>query len=265
MIITFIKKILEQTINIQHWKLILGSVFFIALSSFIVYLIEPKEFRNLFNAFWYVMTTVSQVGFGDYIPTTVMGRLYTVLLYLVGVGFFAIIVAKWVDLLNKYEELKEAEILVYTKENHIVMINWSQKTNITIDEILGLNQNIDIVLIDQMNNSPIKHDNIHYIQGNATKTDILQKANILHAKSICIFSPDDVVDKMAGDGKTILIASTIKHTAKQQNRNLYIVAELLEEDHITNSNQDCIDKFIISNKPFSHLMATTALYNDMAD
>ncbi|WP_227936120.1 potassium channel family protein [Alkalihalobacillus deserti] len=263
MLIALIKKVLKKTINIEHWKLISIGVIFIILSSFIIYIIEPDEFKNPLNGFWFVMTTVSQVGFGDYIPKTTFGRLYTVILYLVGVGFFAIIIAKWIDLLNNYEELKEAEILGYKGKNHIVVINWSQKAKITMEEILVQNQNIDIILIDVFKDSPIEHDQVHYVQGNATKIDTLQRANILHAESICIFAPDFVIDKVAGDGKTLLIASTIKQLAKQKMANIYIIVEILDEDHVSNTNLDCIDEFILSNKPFSHLMAKTALHKQL--
>ncbi|MFC0559798.1 potassium channel family protein [Halalkalibacter alkalisediminis] len=263
MLIALIKKVLQKTINIEHWKLMIIGVVFIILSSFIIYLLEPDEFKNPLNGFWFVMTTISQVGFGDYIPKTMFGRLYTVLLYLIGVGFFAIIIAKWVDLLNNYEELKEKEIMGYRGKNHMIMINWSQKTKITIEEILNKKPKLEIVLIDQLNNSPCQHDQIHYVQGNVTKIDTLQRANVLHAESICIFVPDNIIDEVAGDGKTLLIASTIKQLAQEKNADVYIIVEILDEDHISNTNLDCIDEFILSNKPFSHLMAKTALHKQL--
>ncbi|SDI31969.1 potassium channel family protein [Alteribacillus bidgolensis] len=259
MLIGLIRKVLKKSINIEHWKLILMGVIFIVLSSFIVYYLEPSEFKNRFNAFWYVMTTISQVGLGDYIPKTNAGKLYSILLYLVGVGFFAIIIAKWIDLLNIYEELKEKKIMGYTGKNHIVVVHWSKKAKITIDEMLGQNSTTEVVLIDQLNESPLQKDGIHYVQGNPTKLDTLHKANVLHADSICIFASDDTIDETAADGKTLLIASTIKQYAKQKKSDVYTIVEMLDEDHISNANLDCIDDFILSNKPFSHLMAKTAL------
>lgn len=259
MIIGLIKKVLQKTINIEHWKLIIIGIVFIAFSSIFLYFIEPKEFKSLFNSFWYVMTTISQVGFGDYIPKTIVGKLYTVFLYLVGVGLFAVMIAKWIDLMNNYEELKEAEIMGYKGKNHVVMINWSQKSKITIEEIIATKKDTDIVLIDQMPSSPIDHAKVHYVEGNPTKIDVLQRANILEADSICIFASDGVVNQSSEDGKTLLIASTIKHMAQKENVRTFIITEILDEDHIANTNHEYIDEFILSNKPFSNLMAKTAL------
>ncbi|WP_100407801.1 potassium channel family protein [Bacillus solitudinis] len=263
MLISLIKKVLQKTINIEHWKLLIMGIIFLILSSFIIYLIEPNEFKNPFNGFWFVMTTVSQVGFGDYVPKTTVGKLYTVILYLVGVGFFAIIIAKWIDLLNNYEELKEKEIMGYKGKKHMVMINWSQKAKFTIDEILERNKNSEIVLIDQGNESPIQHPRVHYVKGNATKTDTLTRANVLYAEAICIFAPDYPTDEMAGDGKTLLIASTIKQMAEENKSDIYVIVEILDEDHVSNTNQDYIDEFILSNKPFSQLMANTVLHKQL--
>jgi voltage-gated potassium channel len=259
MIFSLAKKVLQKTINIEHWKLIILGIAFIVLSTFILYFLEPTEFNSVFNSFWYVMTTVSQVGLGDYIPKTVLGKLYTVILYLVGVGFFAIMIAKWIDLMNNYEELKEDNVLGYTGKNHIVLINWSGKAKITMQEILEKNESTNIVLIDQMPASPITNARLDYVPGDATKLDVLQKANVLQASSICIFAADNAVDQSAEDGRTLLIASTIKHLAKKENSDAYVISEILDEDHITNTNQDYVDQFIISNKPFSNLMASTAL------
>jgi voltage-gated potassium channel len=263
MLLSLIRKVLKKTINIEHWKLIVFGIIFIVLSSFVIYYIEPNEYKNPLNGFWFVMTTISQVGFGDYIPKTTFGRFYTVILYFVGVGFFAIFIAKWVDLLNNYEELKEKEIMGYKGKHHIVMINWSQKAKITIDELLVQDPTIEIVLIDQLKQSPLQRDRIHYVQGNVTKTDTLERANVLNAKSICIFTADFAIDEAAGDGKTLLIASTIKQMAKQNNRDIYIIAEILNKDHVSDTLLACIDEFILTNKPFSYMMAKTALYKQL--
>ncbi|WP_088102923.1 potassium channel family protein [Halalkalibacter urbisdiaboli] len=259
MLVGLIKKVLKKSINIEHWKLIIFGIVFIILSGFIMYWLEPKEFKTPFNGFWFVMTTVSQVGFGDFIPKTVVGKLYTVILYLCGVGLFAIMIAKWIDLLNNYEEMREAEIMGYQGEHHLVMINWSQKTKKTIEGILRQNPSANIVLIDQMSNSPMNHKQIHYVQGNPSKSATLERANILKADSICIFAIDYPADQTSEDGKTLLIASTIKHLANQHETTAKVIAEILDEDHISNTNQEFVDEFILSTKPFTDLMASTAL------
>jgi voltage-gated potassium channel len=263
MVLMLAKKALHKAIKIEHWKLMLMGFIFFILSSCILYLLEPNTFKNPFTSFWYVMSTVAQIGYGDYTPHTVIGRLYAIFMYVVGIGFFVfIVVTKWVDFLNEYQELKEIGNLRYSGKKHLVMMNWSQKTKMTIEEIIDRKQNIDIVLIDQFSVSPLIHNKIHYIQGNATEMEVLEQANVLQAESICIFAPENAVDAMSADGKNLLIASTIKHFAEQKNiDDIHIIVEILDEDHIVNNiqTQEHIGEFILSNKSFSQLMATTAL------
>lgn len=55
---------------------------FILLSASIAYLIEPGTFHSWFNAFYWVMTTMATIGYGDYFAETVVGKLFTMFLYI---------------------------------------------------------------------------------------------------------------------------------------------------------------------------------------
>ncbi|WP_202079238.1 potassium channel family protein [Caldalkalibacillus salinus] len=259
MLLSLVKKVLQHTIKINHWKILLMAVIFMVFSSYALYFIEPKTFKNPFIGFWYVMTTVSQVGFGDYTPKTVGGRVYSIFMYLVGIGLFAIFVTKLVDFINKYEEFKEMGIIGFEGKDHVIMIHWSQKTKLTVEEMLDSHQGTPIVIIDQASTAPMNHKNVHYIQGKATKWDTLKKANALQAESICIFVPDDTTDDMATDGKTLLIASKVKQFAQQHDKDVKVIVEILDQDHITPATQQYFDEYILTYKPFSNLMAETAV------
>lgn len=63
---------------------------FFGLSSYVVYYLEPGNFENPFNGFCYVMTTASQVGYGDYTPQTPLGRIYAVALHVLGIGLLVL-------------------------------------------------------------------------------------------------------------------------------------------------------------------------------
>ncbi|MED4165039.1 ion channel [Halalkalibacterium halodurans] len=259
MMISLIKKVLRHSIRIEHWKIILFGILFILISSFVIHWIEPEEFKSPYIGFWFVMTTVSQVGFGDYIPETVAGRLFTTVIYLFGISFFAVMIAKWIDFIQKYEELKEDNSMVYQGKNHVVMITWSEKAKLSIMEILNEKKTTKIVVIDERTDVSIDDANVYYVQGDPSKVDILEKANVLQAKTVCLFASDYPVDATAEDGKVLLIASTIKQMAKMKNTDPYIVCEILDEDHINNGHAVWVDDYILSHKPFSKLMATTAL------
>jgi hypothetical protein len=46
---------------------------------------EVTPFRSIPDAFWYVCTTITSVGYGDFFPTTVGGRITGAVLFYVGI------------------------------------------------------------------------------------------------------------------------------------------------------------------------------------
>lgn len=64
----------------------------ISISAVVLKLCEQHEqpvFESYGNSFWFIIVTVTTVGYGDLKPVTLMGRLYTSFLMLVGIGLIS--------------------------------------------------------------------------------------------------------------------------------------------------------------------------------
>jgi len=72
------------------------------------------------NAVWYVISTVTTVGYGDVTPDTAGGKIVGIILMIVGVGFFSLLTAHLSSLLMKKHEEEEDEI-----KNKIISIEKS--------------------------------------------------------------------------------------------------------------------------------------------
>jgi voltage-gated potassium channel Kch len=55
--------------------------------------LDHREYGSIWVGMWWVLQTVTTVGYGDLTPTSVIGRLLTSLVMLWGVAFLAIITA----------------------------------------------------------------------------------------------------------------------------------------------------------------------------
>ncbi|GAA3326037.1 hypothetical protein GCM10020331_060330 [Ectobacillus funiculus] len=53
------------------------------------------------------MTTLATVGYGDIYPTTVIGKIFAMLLYVVGIGIMTLLIGKVIDFSN--HEKKKAK------------------------------------------------------------------------------------------------------------------------------------------------------------
>lgn len=87
---------------------------FIILFTFAIFfgsLIVPIESRNpraniknYFDATWWTVTTITTVGYGDYVPVTQTGRTLGMMLQLFGVLIYSSIIATISMTLNKKQE-----------------------------------------------------------------------------------------------------------------------------------------------------------------
>jgi len=57
----------------------------------VVYAIEPANFSTAFEGLWWSLVTMSTVGYGDYVPHSLAGRIVAGICMLMGIGMFAII------------------------------------------------------------------------------------------------------------------------------------------------------------------------------
>lgn len=254
-------ELMKRIGKINTAKVVVFAFLFYLASAFIIYFLEPQTFSTPFIGFWWVLTTVTTVGFGDYSPVTVPGMLFGMFLYLFGIGLVGIILGKIVDSYTYYGRLKMEGKLDYKGKDHFLLIGWSESVKKTIEEIL-LSRDIqtDVVLIDHLKESPFKHERFHYIQGDPTDMKILQKAGIDAARSVSVFASENADDVLA-DGKTLLIASAIEQYAVESRKQIYTIAEIMHEKHSRMFQHAGVNEFVLSKESFPHLMAKALLHH----
>lgn len=76
-------------------KMILNSALQIALiyifiSAVIVYNLEPDTFKNIWSALYWSSVTLTTVGYGDIYPVSAVGKFFTVISSIIGIGVIAI-------------------------------------------------------------------------------------------------------------------------------------------------------------------------------
>ena len=51
---------------------------------------QPEVFASIFHSMWYSVITLTTVGFGDMIPITIGGKIFTAIMVLIGLGIIAV-------------------------------------------------------------------------------------------------------------------------------------------------------------------------------
>ncbi|MFD1030221.1 ion channel [Metaplanococcus flavidus] len=241
------------------WLILTAStVILIAFSTLMLPLVEPATFTRYGDSFWFTMTTILTVGYGDLYPTTYNGRIFTVLfLYIIGIGLFASFIGKAIESLTLRRRREERGELVFKGKNHIVIMDWSHKAENAIAEILKQDERTEIVVIDKLEKAKEIHPRIHYIKGNATHGEVLRQANIHEARAVLIFADDQIEDQMLTDGKSLLIATAVERMSPD----VYTTVEVEREEHLQNFSHIKVNKFILSNGTIAK-MAVNSIFSE---
>ncbi|WP_226668474.1 potassium channel family protein [Metabacillus litoralis] len=262
----FIRRLFLKAIQMNNQLLIFATLTLVLSSSYIIYFLEPDTFTSPFEGLWWTMTTVATVGYGDVSPTTVEGKVFAMFLYIVGIGLMTIFIGKVIDFFSIRKRLKEEGRLKVTTENHIILINWTKKAAITLDELLATFNKIHIVIIDEnLNKVPVLHERVDFVRGNPADIEVLQQANLLNCKSVMIFSPDGLMTASQADGHTLLIASTLEGLGRKHKKNIYTICEVSNSNHIHAFQHVDVEEFITANDTAAHLAARSIMFNGSSE
>lgn len=253
--ILLLRRLSNKLLKIQNWVLAATSILFVLSSATIMYMIEPETFETWFNSIYWVMTTMATVGYGDYYATSAAGKLFTIFIYIFGIGLLSLIIGKIIEGLGDVHRRRETGKLRYTGKGHVIIINWSKKAQYAIDELLSSDAKLEIVIIDESDRHPYVHSQVHFVNGDPTSEAALHQANIFEARSAILFADSKIDDASLVDGKSLLIASCIESIAPQ----VHTTVEVMLEKHVPTFRHTQVNDFILSHDAVSRLAVRSAL------
>ncbi|TRZ37174.1 potassium channel protein [Niallia circulans] len=215
----------------------------------VITIVEPDNFPSFFEGVWWAIITASTVGYGDYTPTTIIGRLTGMLLILTGAGFLSTylvtLATAAVARQNAFLEGKSA----YKGRNHIVIIGWNERSKALIHSITKDGIKAVITLVDESLSQNPSPESLHFIQGNPNIDETLLRANILKASKV-IITADQSKEEMYADMNSILTLLAIKGL----NPEVPCIIEILTVEQVTNANRAGADEIIQTNRLSSFVM-----------
>ena len=97
--------------HIGTGSLILITVALVTFSSVIISFLEPQTVNTSVDAVYFSITILTSVGFGDITPQSQYGKLFTMIISVLGMGIFGVVmevVGQWRDrFLPTYTDLKD--------------------------------------------------------------------------------------------------------------------------------------------------------------
>jgi len=231
------------------------------LGGIVLQLIEPGEIAQGENPFWWAIVTMTTVGYGDFTPKTLPGRLFAVLVMFAGISLVSLLTAtiSSIFVARKIREGKGLEQL--NIQNHIILCGWNKEGNQILEALEHLmhGEKGDVVLINDLTEDEINHlknsfrgVRIHYVAGDFTQETILKRANLRKANTVVIIPNEINPQTTNADEKTIFATLTIKSLEP----NVRVVAYLTDRDNLTHIKRANADEVVISDDFGAFMLAS---------
>lgn len=169
------------------------------------------------EALYMTVITLSTVGFTEVRPLDNTGRLFTIVLILMGVSFVAFTLAYFSQMLldgNLLEAYRRRKLTrkLDQLENHYIVCGYGQMGQIIVQELIKANVRTVVIESDETPLARLREKGILHLEGDATSEDNLITAGILKARGLVA-----VVNK---DSENVFIVLT----ARDLNKDLLIFA-----------------------------------------
>ena len=231
-------------------RLLLISCLIMILFGTMIHLIEPDNFPTVFDGIWWAVVTSSTVGFGDFTPKTLLGRITGILLILFGVSFLTFYFAHLASVtMAKQNEFLEGKS-VFKGMGHIIIVGWNERSRKMIATLTKISPPKQIIIIDEtLDKFPEHHANVHFIKGRANSDATLAKANLSKAETV-IITADPNKEELQADMNTILTLLAVKGLYPP----IKCIVEILTSDHVLNARRAGADILVRTNNLLSSVM-----------
>lgn len=169
------------------------------LLTFLLYTAEQGQkegnINSLTDAFWYTIVTLSTVGYGDYYPVTMAGRIIGLLFVLGSVGVLGYFISQLTTQVSQFLEKKRLGLLGTKFENHVLIIGWDRFAKEVVNEVINSGKQVAVITNDK-NEVDLIHEaysskDVFVLFTDYSNLEAFSKANIDQTATIFINFPDD--------------------------------------------------------------------------
>jgi voltage-gated potassium channel len=154
-----------------------------------------SQINSLESAMWFLIATLTTVGYGDVVPVTYWGRIIGMVFLLSSLGVYGFIIGRIANIMSTLKEQKELGLNGTSFKNHVVMIGWNDFGASVISHLIGAGKQVAVVTKDRGSIDIIHEyynaDQVFTLFSDYNNFDFLEKANIQKASIVFINFNDD--------------------------------------------------------------------------
>lgn len=214
-----------------------GLILIVAL--FIYGIVGSHYIMNLsfFDSVYYATITMTTVGYGDYLPSTGIQKIFATTLAIGGVALLAyvfnIILTNFQEKMSEYSKGARKMKAIEVMKDYYIICGLGRVGKVVLDELLDRNQNVIVIEKDKDKCESIEEsDNLIVMNEDAIEDDLIAKLAGEKCRSVIICTGDDV--------NNLYIVLTIRET----NPDAWIVTRASKLDNIKRLRKAGADKIV---------------------
>jgi voltage-gated potassium channel len=151
--------------------------------------------KNVSDAFWYMIITLTTVGYGDFFPVTTQGKFIGYFFVFGSLGVLGYLISTLTAKIYRYMEDRKLGFHGTDFEDHILFVGWNEFSQLVAEEIYHTEKKMAIVTprrddIEIIYNK-FKKENVFVLFAEINNLEILEKVNASKASAVFISIPDD--------------------------------------------------------------------------
>ncbi len=147
------------------------------------------------DAIWYLMETLTTVGYGDILPVSYWGRMIGLAFLISSLGVYGLIIGQIANFMSTVQENKMLGLSGTNFKNHVVIIGWNDFGQSVISHLIGAGRQVAVITKDRGNIDIIREyyqeDKVYTLYSDYNNFDLIEKSNIRDASIIFINLNDD--------------------------------------------------------------------------
>ncbi|NOT74637.1 MAG: potassium channel protein [Cyclobacteriaceae bacterium] len=157
---------------------------------------EPdSKINTLQDAMWYLVETLTTVGYGDALPVTYWGRMIGFVFLLSSLGVYGFIIGQIANFMSTLKEQKELGLNGTQFKNHVVMIGWNEFGQSVISHLVAAGRQVAIITKDRASIDIIREyyqqETVYILYSDYNNFELLEKSNLKEASVVFINLNDD--------------------------------------------------------------------------
>lgn len=180
---------------------------------------EPVGF---FEGLWWAVVTLFTVGYGDFAPKTVPGRLLGMGVMASGIGIVSAVTGSVASAMVERRNKKRRGLLPVSAQGHVLILGWNSHGALLVERLRRMAEfarapfvlaaDIDPARFEEISAALDLGADLQFVRGDTARRSVLERAKPGQARLVYILPSEDVTPEEA-DNRSVLTALTVRDLA----------------------------------------------------